>query len=266
MKYIILLTLFAFELFGALVKGPVVTVDEENRTIQAKLPIVTPGVSGFVVHKIAEGHSSILNNCVVLDYNKTAQLATLKLLPFNALANNALPTGKWKVQKGDEVTLAFAYSRALLIAPSEEIYHQVTKSVKVQWIHPDIFATILSYIGHPTPLKEDFEAMSIATSVGLVFFYLEKKIYTVDIKSFKILGINEAPLVQDTTKLPFYTRVEKIEANWFGEGSDELESYAPYYYELLVTYNPKNEKLYENIKNGDASLHFLLEKFDLGKE
>jgi hypothetical protein len=122
-------------------------------------------------------------------------------------------------------------------------------------VHIDIFATIISYRGHPTPLKEDFNAMNLASSVGLLFIYLDKKLYTVDIKTFVILSISDAPLVQDTLQLPFYSRVEKIEANWWGEGSNELEVYEPYYFELLKEYNPQNKVLLENI-----------EKFEEGKK
>lgn len=265
MKQIILLLLMNYALFAGLIKAPILSVNEKNATATIKLDHVDVGVSGFIVHKITESHSSILKNVHVASYDKETKIATLKMTPFNALRNNSLPMGKWKVAVGDEAQLAFGYSRALLIAPSEEIYHRITKSVQIQWVHADLFATVLSYRGHPTPLKEDFEAMSISSSVGLVFFYLDKKVYTVDIKSFNILSISDAPLTQDSIQLPFYSRVEKIDANWFGEGNDELEDYEPHYYELLVTYNKKNKQLYEIIKNADEKLHFLLDEFEIGE-
>ena len=265
MKKIFLLLIMALTLNATLIKAPILSVNEEDETATVKLEKIDVGVSGFIVHAIADNHTTILNSVHVIAYDKATKIATLKMEPFNALNNNALPKGKWKAKAGDRVELAFGYSRSLLIAPSEEIYHQITKSVKTQWVHPDIFATIISYYGHPTPLKEDFEAMSIASSVGLLFVYLDKKLYTIDIKSFVILAISDAPLTQDSVQLPFYSRVEHIEANWFGEGSDEMESYEPHYYELLVEYNPKNRALYEIIKNGDEKLHYLLEKFDLGE-
>ena len=265
MKHIFLSLLLAFNLVAAVIKAPILTIDSENLQATIKLERVDVGVSGFLVHTISPNHTSILKNVHVIAYDKESKIATLQMSEFNALRNNALPTGKWQPQVGDSVELAFGYSRALLVSPSEEIYHQITKSVKVQWVHVDIFATILSYNGHPTPLKEDFEAMSIASSVGLLFIYLDQKLYTIDIKSFMILNISEAPLVQDSVKLPFYSRVETIEADWWGEGSDELEDYEPHYYELLVEYNKKNRKLYEIIKKGDKKNHFLLENFELGE-
>ena len=248
MKQLFLLLSIFLSLHSNVIKTDVLSIDYKNETATIKLDKVDVGVSGFLVHTIAKNHTSILNNVHVISFDKATKIATLKMEPFNALRNNALPTGKWKAVVGDKVELAFGYSRSMLIAPSEEIYHQITKSVNTQWVHIDIFATIISYRGHPTPLKEDFDAMNVASSVGLLFIYLEKKLYTLDIKTFKILNISEAPLVQDSVRLPFYSRIEKIEANWWGEGSDELEAYEPYYFGLLKKYNPQNKQLAENIK------------------
>ncbi len=264
MKYILLLLLVVFELNAGVVKSPILTIDSDEQVATIKIDKIDVGMSGFIVHEIAPQHTTVLKNVVITSYDKNTQIATLEMSDYTGLRNNALPTGKWSIKVGDTAVFAFGYSRALLIAPSEEVYHQVSKSINIQWIHPDIFATILSFKGHPTPLKEDFEAMSDASSVGLVFIYLNKKLFMLDIKSFKILTINDAPLVQDSVKLPFYTRVEEIDAAWWGEGSDELESYEPHYYELLVEFNKKDKNLYEIIKNGDEKLHYLLDNFEIG--
>jgi hypothetical protein len=265
MKYLFLLLAIVFELGAGIVKTPIVTVDEARSNATISVDKIDVGMSGFVFHQIAPEHSSILKNAVVASYDEVGKIATLKLSDYDGLNNNSLPTGKWRVEAGDTAVFAFGYSRALLIAPSEEIYHQVSKSVKIQWLHPDIFATILSFRGHPTPLKSDFDAMSVANSVGLLFVYLDKKVYMLDIKSFKILGIHDAPLTGDGVKLPFYSRIDSIEANWFGEGSDELEEYEPHYYELLVERNKSDKALYEIIKNGGEKLSYLLEEFEIGK-
>ncbi len=244
MKYIILTLVFTLSLMAGVVKSPIVSVDAQNDIATIKIDYIDVGVNGFVVHSIAKNHTAILKNIVVSDYNKETKVATLKMSPYDALRNNALPSGRWSIEVGDMALLAFGYSRGILIAPNDEVYHRITRSMKgLQWIHPDIFATILSFNGHPTPLREDFNKLSIAVSVGLVFIYIEDRLYTVDSKSFKILNITEAKLKQNGVKLPFYSRVEEIDANWFGSGSNELESYEPYYYELLLEANPKNREL-----------------------
>jgi len=264
MKYTILLILMVSQIFASVIKAPILSVDSEKEQATISVDHIDVGVSGFVVHHITPDHSSILNNATVVDFDKEKKIATVRMSPFNALRNNALPYGKWKPQVGDTIELAFGYSRALLIAPNEEVYHQISKSVRIQWIHPDLFATVLSFAGHPTPLRSDFIAFSNAASVGLLFIYLDQKVYTVDIKSFKILNITDAPLQVKKKQTPFYTRVEKIDANWWGAGSSEMEAYAPHYYELLVKANTKNKQLYEIVKS-HKELHDLVDEFKIGK-
>jgi len=264
MKYIFLSILMVLSLNAGLLKSPIIMVDNENEVATLKVDKIDVGMSGFVVHAISKNHSSILKNAVVASYNASTKIATLKLSEYNGLKNNSLPTGKWSVVPGDIAVFAFGYSRALLIAPSEEIYYRISKSVNLEWIHPDMFATILSFNGHPTPQKSDFSAMSIATSVGLVFVYLDEKVYMLDIKTFKIFSITDAPFKQNSTKLPFYSRVNEIESNWWGAGSSEMDEYAPHYYELLVEYNKRNQELFNAIKKANPKLHYLLSRFEIG--
>lgn len=265
MRYIIFLVLMKMALFGAYIESKIVTVDGDEATIS--LPEVDIGVSGFVVRILAPDHSMIVSSATVISFEKESQKATLKLEPYTLFRNNNLPTLKLKPKAGDKVILAYGYDRGLLIAPNEEIYYTLTRAMKNEtFVHPDVFATLLSYHGHPTPLKEDFSGFCSNVTVGLLFFYLEKKLYTVDCHSFRILNVQDAPLEQHSKKLPFYSRIEKIEANWFGEGSDELEDYEPYYYELLYEYNPKNETLIQSIKNSnEANVTKLADELDLGE-
>ncbi len=250
MKYIFLVLILALELSAGVVKAPILSVDKQSNIATIKIDKIDVGMSGFISHEISKSHTSILKNIVVTGFDAQNKIATLKMSPYDALANNALPSGKWVVEVGDEAILAFGYTRGTLISPNEEIYHRITRSVKnLQWVHPDIFATVLSFNGHPTPLREDFTKFSISTSVGLLFIYLEQKLFTVDAKSFKILTITDAQLKQESTQLPFYTRIEEIDAAWWGDGSDELEAYEPYYYELLTEANPNNKELQKIVNN-----------------
>jgi hypothetical protein len=264
MKYTILLIFIVSQIFASVIKAPILSVDNEKEQATISVDHIDVGVSGFVVHHITPEHSTILNSATVIAFDKDKKIATIAMSPFKALKNNALPYGKWKPQVGDTVELAFGYSRALLIAPNEEVYHQISKGVRIEWIHPDLFATVLSFSGHPTPLRSDFTKFANAGSVGLLFIYLDGKVYTVDIKSFKILNITDAPLKVKKKQTPFYTRVEKIDANWWGEGSSEMETYAPHYYELLVEANKKNRQFYEIVKS-HKELHGLADEFEIGK-
>lgn len=253
MKYIFLVLVLVLQSFAGVVKSPIVSVDEKNSQATIEIDKIDVGISGFIFHKLGDKQGVILKNIVVSSYDKDSKIATLDMSTFDALRNNALPDGKWSVSVGDEAILAFGYTRGLLIAPNEDIYHRITRSVKdLQWVHPDLFATTLSFFGHPTPLREDFTKFSIATSVGLVFIFLDEKLFTLDAKSFKILNITDAALKQEEINLPFYTRVEEIDAAWWGEGSNELKAYEPHYYELLSKANPDNKELSSLIKNYKA--------------
>ncbi|MDD2791301.1 MAG: plasminogen-binding N-terminal domain-containing protein [Sulfurimonas sp.] len=265
MKKIFLMFIVALQVSAGIITLPIKAIDKDESTVTIEVDKIDVGMSGFIIHQIAPNHNSILKNIVVTAYDPVSKKATLFMSDYDALQNNALPKGEWEVKVGDSAILAFGYDRALLIAPSEEIFYRLTKSVKIQWIHPDIFATILSFRGHPTPQKEDFDVFTTAASVGLIFLYLDNKVYTLDAKSFMILNIAEAPLVQDNEVYPFYTRVEKIDQawwGWFGGASSVMSDYAPHYYELLVEHNAKNKALYSIVKQQGEKLHHLLNDFD----
>ena len=125
MKYILLLLLAIFELNAAVVKSPIVTLESNENIATIKINKIDVGMSGFAVHEIAPGHTSILKKAVVRSYDKDSQIATLEMSDYIGLKNNALPSGKWKLKVGDMAVFAFGYSRALLIAPNEEIYKKL---------------------------------------------------------------------------------------------------------------------------------------------
>ena len=252
MKKIYIFLALSVWLSAGIIKTPIVSL-EDNTTAIVAIDKIDVGMSGFVLHEIDSKHSIIVKKAVVDEFDEQAKKAKIHLSEFTFLDNSALPSGKWEVAVGDKVILAFGYDRGLLIAPSEEIYYTISKSVRTNWIHPDIFATLLSTNGHPTPLIEDFKEMSLATSIGLLYIYIDQKIYTIDAKTFSILHITDAKLKQDKTMLPFYSRVENIEANLWGEGSDELVEYAPHYYKLLIKNNKQNKDLEKIIKSLDKN-------------
>ncbi len=266
MRYILFLICMKLALFGAYVESRLTVVKGDEATIS--IPKADVGISGFVVRKLAADHSMIIAAATVVSFEKGQKRATLRLAPYTLFRNNNLPTLKLKPKAGDKVILAYGYDRGLLIAPNEEIYYTLTRSMKDEtFVHPDVFATLLSYHGHPTPLKEDFSGFCNNVTTGLLFLYLEQKLYTLDCQSFKILNVQNAPLREKSKKLPFYSRVEKIEANWFGAGSGRLKDYEPYYYELLYRYNPDNETLIKSIESStENNVTKLAKKLGLGEK
>jgi len=261
MKYILLPFLLVAQLMAAVIEAPITAVAKDHITIA--IDQIDRGVSGFVVHHITPNHSTILQEVTVSAFDADAKEAQLTLHPFTALRNNSLPREKRKVAVGDSVVLAFGYSRALLLAPSESLYHEISKRVHVTWVHPDLFATMLSFAGHPTPLYSDFAKFSNSLSAGLLFLYLDQKVFTIDMKSFAILNIADAPFVAKKEQTPFYTRFKSIDAAWWGEGSSRMQSYGPHYYALLAKKNKENQELYTIIKNHkNKEVQALLELFE----
>lgn len=228
-----------FALFAGSFSAPLLSVDGEDATVKIKM--TNKGVSGFVVRHFTKDNHAILANAVVAGYDKESGIAHLKLSEYTGLRQTSLPSGRWSPEVGDEAVLGFAYSRALLIAPTDEIYHSITSRIpSLEWTHPDIFATFLSYRGHPTPLKEDINDFCTLNSAGLLYIYLQESLFTMDCKSLTLLQITPAQMDRGEEKLPFYYRFETINAAWFGEGSDHLESYDPYYFRLIAENNPKS--------------------------
>ena len=228
--------------------GKLINVVNDKATV--KLPQIHKGVSGFIVRHFEEEHATILSNAEVISYDKSTSVATLQLTPFKTLRQNSLPYGTWTPQAGDEAILGVAYNRGVLIAPTDDTYHAVTARIpSLEWVHPDLLAAFMSYRGHPTPIREDLEEFCTLNTIGLLYMYVQKSLFTMDCQSMQLLQITPVTLEREADdKLPFYYRFETIHANWFGEGSDRLETYDPYYFSYIARYNPKSALLANYVK------------------
>lgn len=247
MHFHLLLFILPLALWANTGSGVLLEADERKAIVTTNS--AQKGSSGFIVRQFGDDHSAIIANAVVTDVDPQNATAELKLSAYTGLRQNSLPSGKWLPQKGDRAILGFGYSRALIIAPTDEIYHALSARIPaLQKIHPDEFAAYLSMQGHPSPTKEDFASFCTAVSAGLLYLYVEDTLVTADCKSMAMLEQTPLPLARKELKLPFYSRVEKIREGWWGEGSDTLETYDPHYLRLLAENNPDNKELYRFIK------------------
>jgi len=244
------------------VSAPLTNVESDRASIEAKE--LKEGMSGVIVRHFDDKHSSIIANTVVKKYDPSTGKATLSVEKYAGLHQNSLPSGNWLPKVSDEAVIAGDYDRAMLIAPDDDAYYTITKSIpNVEWIHPDTFATYLSYEGHPTPLVEDFEAYCSAHSIGLLYIQSAQNLFTLDCKSFTLLETHASNLSNTQPQTPFYTRVPNIRAAWWGEGSSRLESYEPYYLEQIALNNSKNRSLYELYKAKFSHKSALLRNFEI---
>lgn len=244
MRYILSLFLFSTYLF-ALISEPmssnVISVNDKDETVNINFAKgAQVGMYGVIIKSLDATHEIALKWIEITAIQ--GELVSAKMIPILALEQNALPTGNWVPSAGDKVVLGYNYHRALLIAPNPSVYKKVTTYHKERkWVHPDIFTTILSSHGHPSPLVEDFTFTCRANNIGTVSFVFDKSIISVDCQSFKIIQNKTISLKTDETQVPFYTRITHIEANWFGKGNDEIEDYNTYYIDLIAKNNPQNE-------------------------
>jgi len=263
MMRIWLITLILYSgLNASSITTPLLEVEKNRATIVAEN--LREGMSGFIVRAFDATHSTIIANARVEKLNPVNGHAILTLSEYDGLRQNSLPSGNWTPAPSDTAVLAYDYERVLLIAPNDDAYDAITKSIPgVEWIHPDNFATYLSYEGHPTPLVEDFKHYCTANSVGLLYIQSAQNLFTLDCKSFILL--QSTPSMSNTTKdqTPFFTRIPTIRAAWWGEGSSRLESYEPYYLEQIALKNSKNKELYDLYKAKFSDKSALLRNFDL---
>ncbi len=263
MMRIWLITLIACGVLNASsITAPLLQVEKDRATITAEN--LREGMSGFIVRNFDAVHSTIIANARVEQLNPSNGRAILKLSEYDGLRQNSLPSGNWTPAPSDTAILAYDYERAILIAPNDDTYDTVTKSISgIEWIHPDNFATYLSYEGHPTPLVEDFRRYCTANSIGLLYIQSAQNLFTLDCKSFTLLQTTPSLNKTTTEQTPFFTRIPTIRAAWWGEGSSRLDSYEPYYLEQIALKNSKNKELYELYKAKFSNKSALLRNFDV---
>lgn len=260
---ILLLSLFCMGMLQASpISTPLLETNEDTGSIQS--PQLKVGMSGFVIRHFDDKHSTIIANARISEFDTTTNHATIAISPYDGLRQNSLPSGNWKPKAKDEVVIAYDYERALLIAPNDDTYNALTKSIpNVEWLHPDTYATYLSHEGHPTPLVKDFHDFCTANSVGLLYVQAADTLFTLDCKNFALLQTSPLTAPKKESMVPFYTRTPTIRANWFGAGSSRLESYQPYYLEQIALNNSKNKELYKLYKAKFSEKSALLRNFDV---
>lgn len=193
------------------IKTRLLNVNENTATIN--IGNLKVGQSAVIQHNYENKKSLLIANAYVTSSNNTT--STLKLLPFLDLKQNALPTSNRKAQNGDIVILNYLYDTSLIIAPSQDAFSATRNKYKDNnFLHSDLFGAKLKYEGEPIPSKETIQNYAISQNIGTLFFIIKGQVYIVDSKTFAILDSDTISynFVEDE-KMPFYTRVEKIEKN-----------------------------------------------------
>lgn len=186
-------------------------INEETATIG--IGNLRVGQSAIVVHKYSNNKSIIVANAYVTSSsNLTSQV---QLTSFLDIKQNAIPTSNRKPANGDLVILNYLYDASLIIAPSQDAFTATRKKyIDNNFLHSDLFAAKLKVEGEPLPSKETIQDFAISQNIGTIFFIIGSRIYIVDTKTFAILEKDTISYnFTENEKMPFYTRVDKIEEN-----------------------------------------------------
>ena len=191
------------------------------------------GASGVVNHKFDATHATIIARVDVV--SKDGTKAVLNVQKFEMLSQGAFPDTGVKPAAGDEVTINYLYDRALIIAPNQNVFNEVTKNFNtITWIHPDIVAAYLAKLYRPNPDKKIFQQACYQNAASIIFVGIESKGYFVDCHNFNILQ-NVDLKNSGETMLPFYSRINKqVDSSWLSWDSSKIGDYNAYYSNLIL--------------------------------
>lgn len=192
---------------------------------------IVVGSSGIVTHNFDDETTSIIARASVI--KKDNEFATIKFEVFDLLEQAAFPLPGILPQAGDMVTLNYLYNRALIVAPNETIFDEVTKHFNnIQWVHPDILAAYLAADYRPNPGKNSFDLLCRKNTAGLIFFALDRRGFFADCQSLKIVKtLKSGPI--SSYQLPFYNRIGGIESVFWKWSGKEIKDYNAHYARLL---------------------------------
>ncbi|XOB61418.1 plasminogen-binding N-terminal domain-containing protein [Campylobacterota bacterium DY0563] len=187
--------------------------DVNDETAKIDIGNLRVGQSAIIQHFYKNNQSLIVSNAYVIDSNETS--STIKFIPFLDIKQNALPTSNRKPQNGDIAIVNYLYNASLIVAPSQDAFTATREKFRDNnFIHSDLFAVYLKNEGIPLPSKKVIQDYAISQNLGTIFFVIDSTVYIVDAKTFAILQKDTiAYNFVENKKMPFYTRIEKIESN-----------------------------------------------------
>ncbi len=193
--------------------------------------LLVKGSSGIVIHKFDNETSTIVARAVV--EKKDGVHATLRFEVFDLLEQSSFPLPGIMPVKGDEVVLNYLYDRALIVAPNETVFNEVTKHFDgIEWVHPDIMAAYLSVNYKPNPKKHEFDELCRQNDTGLIFFALDLRGFFVDCQSLEVLKVLKSGKIA-SYDLPFYNRVGGIDTIFWKWSGAKIKNYNAHYARLL---------------------------------
>lgn len=181
---------------------------------------VPAGMSGVVIHNYGNGLSAITHATVSLG-NKKASIQ-----PYTDILHPNIPSVQTTVTKGDNIIFGNFYQNALLIAPNQTAYSQITRKFKRTWTHPDAFALDFMEKGETYLSMEALERFSKKNQIGLVLVVTSDKLLIIDPLSKQVIRSTGLQTNPNTSETPFYARFEQMDLSVFGFSE---KKYTPYF-------------------------------------
>ena len=230
MKKIVLTILISLSFAQNILEKKILSIEDELIILNAN--DLKVGMAGLVIEEISKDINPAMKYVEIINISKNKAYA--KIIDKEINPQDAMPSIKFKLNKDNKILFKVFYNRVLLISPNQEDYIKFTKNNKnLSFIHPDLLSYILTINGHLSPSKDDFKEFCTTNYTGLIKILANKKIYDIDCISFKVIKEKIYILTSKKIMKPFYLRVKKINANFFGEGSEEIEDYNKYYENLI---------------------------------
>ncbi len=204
----------------------------KNNTSTINVGNLTVGQSGIVVHIINIDKKLIVANAIVEKSDENHSV--IKFTKYTDLKQDALPSAKSQVKKGDIIVFNYLYTQSLGIAPNQESFLALRNGFKYNnFLHSDIFAAKLKINKTPYPTKKEIQDFAIKQNLGTIFIVVNKKIYVLDSKSFKVLTSFDYDYDTKDEQKPFYTRVKKIDEDLLTFSLKNAPSYEEHYKKVL---------------------------------
>jgi hypothetical protein len=182
---------------------------------------IPAGMSGIIMHDYGNGLSAITHTTISLGEGKASVQAHTAILHKN------IPSIQTAVTTGDHAIFGNFYNNALLIAPNQVTYKQITGKFQRTWIHPDAFALDFMQEGETKMSMEALERFAKKNQVGLVLVVASEKLLIIDPISKKVIGSTALKTNPNSAKTPFYARFDQMDLSVFsvGENSKHYISY-----------------------------------------
>ena len=227
--------------------------DLSNNSAKIDIGNLKIGQSGVIVHKYNKSNSMIVALATVSSSNK--MFSQIDIKQQSIIKQNAIPTSRIQPTNGDIFVLNHLYNSSLLIVPNYETKRIIQKNYpKHRFINEDFFAAHLKLILTPIPTKDDIREFCTSQHIGTIFMVVQNSLYIIDVATFSILDIQNITIDDETTQVPFFTKIQDIKKAFWDFGDDKIQDYNEYYLALIndTTYQPK----YTSGKNNNKKTLF----------